>query len=170
MKIINLNLILLLLVLNSCGYLILKPVSNSYIKKHKKELLPESFFEKGNVLVVLLDEEISRADRLYNKKIQAKVSKLYRGKTVFLTLDKYKKSNNANYRFIFTHTLPVLDEHSGHVAPRKFYLLDTKTQETFICNKKGAFYMRIVESYFKNLEKWRIRNESTKSRGINYRS
>lgn len=157
---------LILSAISSCGYLIAKPLSNSYVRKNKASLLPENFFSENHTLVIILD----KSNTSYNRKVQKTVSRLYAGDTEFMTLSEYDSKDSSevlrySFRYIPPSTYSVHQNASSPggsnqtiVKGRVFYMYDRETGKRYRCGIHTSFYMRIVEAYFKRLDKWRLEN------------
>ena len=149
---------ILLFGLGSCGgYIIAKPLANSYVRKHKETLLPEDFFSKDHTLVVVLDK--SNTD--YNKRVKKKIPKLYAGNIDFMTLAEYDSKDAAEeWKYSFRYVDRGTYSYPGHTQSaargREFYMYDRSTEKKYKCGVYSSFYMRIVEAYFKRLDKWRL--------------
>jgi len=173
MKKIILSLILLT-ALNSCGYLLIRPVIQHNIKKNRATSIPPDFGkDSSQVLVIRL---LGNDGGKYDKIIQKKAPKLFGGKIEFMTdeqINNLDSSNVLKYRYSFNtqnaqyHDAiytsgPKQGMNTTTAGSRKFWIIDRVTGKKYSSKISSGMYKRVIESYLVNLEKVRLEHINPK--------
>mgnify|MGYP006354853673 FL=1 len=148
--------------LQSCGYILVRPVVKKNIMNNRETSIPPDFGnDKSEVLVFELLENESPG---YDKAIQKTVPKYFNGQYVFKTKAQISEMNDEDrekYRYIFSSEGRQERVEFGENIPssRDFKLLDTKTNVSYKSNVISGMYVRVIEAYLINLEKVRVEHQ-----------
>ncbi len=159
--------LLIFILMTSCGALV-KGVANGKLTE-KKGAIPPDFGKDTNSVMVFIT-----SNRSYNKYLKKNVSKIYKGKYIFVSLDEFESNEKYNdidkYRFVFDYNnqMPgynVVRSDGSIRAPlynvKKFSIEDRKEKKIYRSKITSSYWSKIQKVYLKKLNE-KLESEKTK--------